>query len=101
MQITKARLRAVSEHCSLTLDARYRMARDNEHVQQNCSCTKELTKPSEVQVYAAQAITLTLSGTVNNEQVPVAQLASSQLATHLRDYLELAKIRAKASAVLH
>ncbi|TFK20608.1 hypothetical protein FA15DRAFT_759278 [Coprinopsis marcescibilis] len=93
MQVTKARLRAVSEHCSLALDARYSMARNDGHLQ--LSCTKELTKLPEVQVYAAQAITLTFSGTVNNEQIPVAQLSTSQLVTHLRDYLEMAKICAK------
>ncbi|EAU86110.2 hypothetical protein CC1G_07189 [Coprinopsis cinerea okayama7 len=92
MPILKARLRAVSDLCSLSLDVHHRLAPSGHDPADSIKNIARL--PKDIPVYAAQTILISLSGSVNNAQATVDELIASRLFKNMRDYFEMATMHA-------
>ena len=82
----KSQIRSISQHFGLVLNAKHIFECGDPD-----SSIKFISRlPPDTAVYAAQTITLRLSGLLNKERVSSTRLAASHLSRHLVDYLEMA-----------
>jgi hypothetical protein len=80
----------VSGHLALSLRVQHRYCLDGGHDDGTHSVIARI--PPETDVYAAQAIIISLSGALNNTKISAQKMASSHLVRHLIDYLQTATL---------
>lgn len=90
----RSKLRAVSDHYSLNLNARHRLVAG---APSDTLYPMNKTRfPECVDVRLSSNLVVTLSGTVDGSEIPAAEIIESSLAQHLVDYLQTVNVRRSA-----
>lgn len=81
----------MSGHLALSLHVQHRYCLDGVN-DDNETHTVIARIPPQTDIFAAQTITVTLSGALNNAKIPAQKMVSSHLVRHLADYLQMATL---------
>jgi hypothetical protein len=87
----RSKVRAASDHCSLTLNTRHRLVAGEPS--DTLYPVNRTRFPECVDIRLASNLVVTLSGTLDGSEIPAAEIIASSLAQHLVDYLQTVNMR--------